>query len=387
MACICGWYCICVGSHFCKQYHLYDVACLGAWSWGPETSSSLGIHHLRPLCCIPCFLGFPPQRTIYTVPEAQVTLFCTWEKGISYSIPASSRKLEQEVCRLWYLPCCWCPLGKGPLCRIQTSQFYMVTLPVPVCSKCVGEINDKEGIGSLSLHLDVFRLKFHLFSNDWHWKILVMFKIMASSSLLSVWKPCQPRAWVPTFIQEVHRAMFSSVQSLTHVWLFANPWTAAPQASLSITNSWSLLKLMSIESVMPSSHLILCCPLLLLPPTPPSIRVFSSESTLCIRWPKYWSFSFNISPSNEYSGLICFRNDLLGLLAVQGTLNSLLQHHSSNASILQHSAFFMVQLSHPYMTTGKTTDFTTWTFVGKVMSLLFNMLSRLVITFLPMSVF
>ena len=147
---------------------------------------------------------------------------------------------------------------------------------------------------------------------------------------------------------------FSSVQSLSRVRLFATPWTAARQASLSITNSWSLLRLMSIESVMPSNHLILCHPLLLPPSIFPSIRVFSSESALPIRWPKYWSFSFNISPSNEYSGLISFRMDWLDLLAVQGTLKSLLQHHSSKASILWHSAFFIVHLSHPYMTTGKT---------------------------------
>ena len=141
---------------------------------------------------------------------------------------------------------------------------------------------------------------------------------------------------------------------------------------------------MSIKSVMPSNHLILCRPILP-PPIFPSIRVFSNESVLRIRWPKYWSFSFSISPSNEYSGLISFRMDWLDLLAVHGTLKSLLQHHSSKASILQHSAFFIVQLSHPYMTTGKTIAFTRWAFVGKVMSLLFNMLSRLVITFLPRS--
>src|SRR5574341_678231 len=157
------------------------------------------------------------------------------------------------------------------------------------------------------------------------------------------------------------------------------------QASLSITNSQSSLKLMSIESVMPSSHLILCCPLLLLPPVPPSTRVFSNESMLRMRWPKYWSFSFSIIPSKEIPGLISFRMDWLDLLAVQGTLKSLLQHHSSKASIFQHSAFFTVQLSHPYMTTGKTIALTRWIFVGKVMSLLFNMLSRLVITFLPRS--
>ena len=160
------------------------------------------------------------------------------------------------------------------------------------------------------------------------------------------------------------------------------PWTVARQASLSITNSKSLLKLMFIESVMPSNHLILCHPLLLLPSIFPSIRVSSSESVLHIRWSKYWSFSFSISPSNEYSGLISFRMNWLDLLAVQGTLKSLLQHHSSKASILRLSAFFIVQLSHPYMTTGKTVALTTWTFVGKVMSLFFNMLSRLVIAFL-----
>ena len=143
---------------------------------------------------------------------------------------------------------------------------------------------------------------------------------------------------------------FSSVQSLSHVRLFATPWTTACQASLSVTNSWSLLKLTSVELVIPSSHLILCHPLLLLPPIPPSIRVFSNESTLNIRWPKYWSFSFSISPSSEHPGLISFRMDWLDLLAVQGTLKSLSQHHSSKASILQRSAFFTVQLSHPYMT-------------------------------------
>ena len=166
---------------------------------------------------------------------------------------------------------------------------------------------------------------------------------------------------------------------------FVTTWTAACQASLSITNSQSLLKLMFIESVMPSNHLILCHPLLLPPSIFPSIRVFSNESVLHIRWPKYWSFSFRISPSNEYPGLISFRIDWLDLLAVQGTLKSLLQHHSSKALVLRHSAFFIVQLSHPYMTTGKTIALTRRTFVHKVMSLLFNMLSRLVITFLPRS--
>ena len=184
-----------------------------------------------------------------------------------------------------------------------------------------------------------------------------------------------------------HSGMYisQSVLLLSHVRLFVTSWTAAHQASLSITNSQSLLKLTSIESVMPSSHLILWHPLLLLPPIPPSIRVFSGESALHMRWPKYWSFSFSISPSNEYSGLISFTMDWLNLLAVQGTLKSLLQHRSSKASILWCSAFFIVQLSHPYVTTGKTIALTRWTFVGKVMSLLFNMLSRLVIAFIPRS--
>ena len=175
---------------------------------------------------------------------------------------------------------------------------------------------------------------------------------------------------------------FSLFQSLSRVQLFATPRTAARQASLSITNSQSLLKLMSKESVMPSNHLILCHPLLLFPSMFHSIRVFSNESVLCIRWPKYWSFSFSISPSSEHSGLISFRMDRLDLLAVQGTLKSLLQHRSSKASVLWLSVFFIVQLSYPYMTTGKTI---TLTFVGKAMSLLFNMLPRLVIAFLPRS--
>ena len=153
---------------------------------------------------------------------------------------------------------------------------------------------------------------------------------------------------------EAHRTSLSSVQSLSRVQLFPIPWIAAHQGSLSITNTRSSIRLMFIESVMPSSHLILCCPLLLLPPIPPSIKVFSNESTLRMRWPKYWSFSFSISPSKETPGLISFRMDWLDLLVVQGTLESLLQHHSSKASILRHSAFFTVQLSHPYMTTGKT---------------------------------
>ena len=179
-------------------------------------------------------------------------------------------------------------------------------------------------------------------------------------------------------------SLFHSVQSISRVQLFATPWTTTQQASLSITNSRSLIKLMSIESVMPSNH-TLCCPLLFLPSIFFSIRVFSNQSVLCIRWPRYWSFSFSISPSNEYSGLSSFRMDWFYFLAVQGTLKCLLQHHSSKASILRCSAFFIVQLSHPYMTTGKTVALTRWAFVGKVMSLLSNTLSRLVIVFLPRS--
>ena len=190
---------------------------------------------------------------------------------------------------------------------------------------------------------------------------------------------------LPISTQNLNVRQFSSVQPLNRVPLFAAPWTAAHQASLSIANSWSLLKLISIESVMPSNHLILSHPLLLPPSIFPSIRVFSNESVLPIRWPKYWSFSFSISPSNEYSGLISLRMDWFDLLAVQGTLKSLLQHHSSKASVLRCSAFFIVQLSHPYMTTGKTIALTRRTFVGKVMSLLFNMLFRLVMAFLPRS--
>ena len=175
------------------------------------------------------------------------------------------------------------------------------------------------------------------------------------------------------------------MKSLSRVRLFATPGITARQASLSITNSWSSPILMCIKFVMPSSHLILCCSFLLLPPVAPSIRVFSNESTHHMWWPKYWSFSLGISPFNEHPGLISFRMDWLDLLAVQGTCKSLLQHRSSKASILQHSAFLTVQLSHPYMTTGKTIALTRWTFVGKVMSLLLNTLSRLVITFLSKS--
>ena len=188
--------------------------------------------------------------------------------------------------------------------------------------------------------------------------------------------------WIDCLYLSFISIQFSSVQLLSRVRLFVTPWIVARQASLSITNSRSSLRPTSIESVMPSSHLILCRPLLLLSPIPPSMRVFSNDSALRMRWPKYWSFSFSISPSKEIPELISFRMDWLDLCAVQGTLRSLLQHHSSKSSILRHSAFFTVQLSHPYMTTGKNIALTRWTLVGKVMSLLLNILSRLVITFL-----
>ena len=187
-----------------------------------------------------------------------------------------------------------------------------------------------------------------------------------------LWKLCivQSSNRHPKFIDNWEKTwhQFSSVQLLSRVRLFATPWIAAHQASLSITNSQSSLRLASIESVMPSSHLILGRPLLLLPPIPPSIKVFSNESTLFMRWPKYWSFSFTIIPSKEIPGLISFRMDWLDLLTVQGTLKSLLQHHSSKASILRHSAFFTVQPSHPYITTGKIIALTRRTLVGKVIS-------------------
>ena len=183
------------------------------------------------------------------------------------------------------------------------------------------------------------------------------------------------------------RALVVVLQSFSHIQLFATPWTTEVHfsPSLSFTISRCLLKFISIRSVMPSNHLILCHPLFLLPSIFPSIRIFSNASALHTRWPKYWSFHFNISPSNEYSGLISFRTDWFDILAVQGTLKSLLQHHGSKAWILRCTAFFMVQLSHSYMTTAKTIALTIWIFVSKVMSLLFNMLSRFAIAFLPRS--
>ena len=215
----------------------------------------------------------------------------------------------------------------------------------------------------------------HILTNSCHFRSPLL--LISCITMVRLLQLTNIDALLPT---EVHQ--FSSDQLLSHVWLFMTPWTTARQSSLSITNSQSLLKLMSIALLMPSNHLILCCPLFLLPSIFPSIRVFSNESVLHMRWPNYWSFNFNISPSNEYSGLISFRMDWLDLLAVQGTLKSLFWHHSSKASILQHSAFFTVQLSLPHMTTGKTIALTRQTFVVKVMSLLFNMLSRLLITFL-----
>ena len=200
--------------------------------------------------------------------------------------------------------------------------------------------------------------------------------------------PIQKIWEILSFIPRAGRGLLwisQSVPSLSRAWLFVTPRTAAHQASLSITNSQCLLKFMSIKSVMWSNHLMLCHPLLLLVSIFPSIRVFPNKSVLCFRWPKYWSFSFSIIPSNEYSGLISFRIDWFDLLAVQGTLKSLLQHHRSKASIPQCSDFFIVQLSHPYMTTGKTIALTRWTFVGEIMSLLFTMLSRFVIAFLARS--
>ena len=225
---------------------------------------------------------------------------------------------------------------------------------------------------------------FHFTSSSSTWSENPSFPILLKRAALYAW-----HIYLIFLYSNNHLLTYNIiiVQLLSHVWLFVTPWTAARQASLSFTISQSLLKLMSIESVIPSNHLILCHPLLLLPSIFLSIRVFSNESALGIRWPKYWRFSFSISPSNDYSGLISFRTDWFDLLAVQGTLKSLLQHHSSKASILWHSAFFIVQLSHPYVSTGKIIALTRWTFVGKVMSLLLNMLSRLVIAFFKVMLF
>ena len=240
------------------------------------------------------------------------------------------------------------------------------------------------------LHIDLLNLMnwifffFLFFFTKYTLFILTIFSFCCFLKLIFIGIELLYNVVLVSTVQQSEPAL-SSVHLLSRVQLFETPWTAAHQASLSFTNcSRSLLKLMSIELVMPPSHLILCCPLLL-PSVFPSIGVFSNESAIRIRWPKYWSFSFNISPSNEYSGLISFRMDWLDLFAVQGMLSSLLQCHGSKTSILRHSAFFIVQLSHAYMTTGKTIALTRQTFVGKVMSLLFNILSRFVIAFLPRS--
>ena len=241
----------------------------------------------------------------------------------------------------------------------SSTDFAVASYSVLVPFSPLGNFVSEKNLPSILLS---FRATFQLLVNIIAWFSIVWFK----------------------FNQRT-RAPFSSVQLLSHIRLFATPWSVALQASLSITSSWSLLKPMSIESVMPSNYLILCCPLLFLPSIFPSIRVFSSGLALCIRWPKDWSCSFSISPSNEYSGLISFSIDWLDLLAVQGTLKSLLQHHSSKASILQCSAFLIVQLSHPYMTIGKTIALTRWTFGWQSNVSAFNMLCRLVMAFLPRS--
>ena len=239
------------------------------------------------------------------------------------------------------------------------------------CNACTHIIYSHHAVCFITTHGPFSHLlqASHMLTSSQHYTIC--FSNSGSLTLSSL--PHQATRWgncpfLPVFIPRpklfayTHLTQFSSVQLLSCVWLFATPWTAARQASLSITNSRSLPKLMSIELMMPSNHFILCRPLLLLPSIFPNIKVFSNESALCIRWPKFWSFSFNFSPSNEHPGLISFRMDWLDLLAVQGTLKSLLQHHSSKASVLWHSAFFIVQLSHPYMTIGKTIALTRWAF-------------------------
>ena len=260
--------------------------------------------------------------------------------------------------------------------------FLHCHLSLLIILRALGRPYQRRGLLALLLECFVFHLHCGC---KWHERGLTEAPYSEFVQRVSLF-PCRlscggywPGSWPPP----VH---FSSLQCSCSVMSnFLRPWTAASQACLSITNSQSLLKLMSIKSVIPSNHLMLCHPLLLPHPIFPSIRVFSNESVLRIRWPKYWSFSFSVSPPNEFSGLISFRIDWFDLLGVQGTLKSLLQHHSSKASILQRSAFFMIQLSHPYMTTGKTIALSRWTFVGKVMPLLFYMLSRLVIAFLPRS--
>ena len=300
--------------------------------------------------------------------------------------------LPQELASPWGLE--KCPAGwrqeegTGKLCLSSASRWtslgtfaeFSPLLP-HLFLHCLPHKRYSASVPYLSESLEK-TIKLKSFTKHGHWTLLTRYWIWANIRLINSTQHALKVtgfSWSSVRRSFLHENLFnnlisnvlityqfSSVQSRSRVWLFATPWIGAHQASMPITNSRSSLKLMSIELVMPSSHLILCCPLLLLPPIPPSIRVFSNESTLRIRWPKYWSFSFSIIPSKEHPGLISFRMDRLDLLAVQGTLKSLLQHHSSKASILQHSAFFTVQLSHPYMTTGKTIALTRGTFVGKV---------------------
>ena len=263
--------------------------------------------------------------------------------------------------------------GTGPECR----EYMKVAAAIQNSGQCYHVIEDKKKRVTTQTSLDNFLKRLdRIESSKGTRTCFIKVRYEWNCNLPSVcycWQSFS--STISHLLSLLQSVQFSSVQSLSRVWLFRTPWIAARQASLSNTNSRSSLRLTSIESVMPSSHLILCHPLLLLPPNPPSIKVFSNEPTLPMGWPTYWSFSFSIIPSKEIPGLISFRIDWLDLLAVQGTLKSLLQHHSSKASILQHSAFFTVQLSHPYMTTGKTITLTRWTFVGKVMSLVLNMLS------------
>ena len=255
--------------------------------------------------------------------------------GLGWGVIWWKRQLQDRISFFWHI--------------FFSPPFFLCSLPLSICV-CV--------------------FFFRFFSIMWKWKSLSRVQLYVTPWTIQSMEFSRPESVYSYQCYTVGPCLstlyISSIQSLSHVWLFVIPWTAAHQAFLSITKSWSLLKLMSIESVMPSNHLILCCTLLLLPSIFPSIGVFSSESVLHIRCPKYWSFSFSISPPNEYWGLISSRMDWLDLPPVQGTLKSLLQHHTSKASVLQRSAFFIVQLSHPYMTTGKTIALTRQTIVGNV---------------------
>ena len=261
--------------------------------------------------------------------------------------------------------CCYCSVVKSCESLRPCGQQHASLLCPPLSWSLLKFVSIEPGMLSNHFILCCPLLRLPLvFPSTWSLKFI---------SNLHVLPPWSNEVVLVTPCFRDEETQFSSVQLPNHVQLPTTPWTAARQASLSITNSRNPPKLMSIELVMPSNHLILCRPLRLLPSIFPSIRVFPNEPALCIRWPKYWSFSFNISPSSEHPGLISFRMDWLDLFAVQGTLKSLLQHHSSKASVLPHSAFFIVQLSHPYMTTGETIALTRWAFVDKVMSLLFKM--------------